>query len=64
MDCEILRPYFVENTRDVNIKDYIEVNSAISLAMMGLDEGISGMNFKKNTFSDKVPSWLKIDINP
>ena len=22
------------------------------------------MNFKKNTFSDKVPSWLKIDINP
>lgn len=64
VDCEILRPYFVENTRDVNIKDYIEVNSAISLAMMGLDEGISGMNFKKNTFSDKVPSWLKIDINP
>ena len=57
VDCEILRPYFVENTRDVNIKDYIEVNSAISLAMMGLDEGISGMNFKKNTFSDKVPSW-------
>ena len=35
-NCEILRPYFVENTRDISIKDYIEVNSAISLALMGL----------------------------
>ena len=65
VDCEILRPYFIENTtRDINIKDYIEVNSAISLAMMGLGEGVPGMNFRKATFADKVPSWLKIDINP
>lgn len=65
VDCEILRPYFIENTtRDVNIKDYIEVNSAISLAMMGLGEGIQGMNFRKATFADKIPSWLKIDISP
>ena len=65
VDCEILRPYFIENTsRDINVKDYIEVNSAISLAMMGVGEGISGMNFRKATFADKVPSWLKIDINP
>ena len=65
IDCEILRPYFIDSsTRDINIKDYIEVNSAISLAMMGLDEGIAGMNFKKPSFSDKMPSWLKIDINP
>ena len=65
IDCEILRPYFIETTtRDINIKDYIEVNSAISLAMMGLNEGISGMNFRKPSFADKIPSWLKIDINP
>ena len=65
VDCEILRPYFIDSsTRDINIKDYIEVNSAISLAMMGLDEGIQGMNFRKPSFADKMPSWLKIDINP
>ena len=64
VNCEVLRPYFVEGTRDLSIKDYIEVNSAISLAMMGLNEGIAGMNFRKATFADKVPSWLKIDINP
>ena len=65
VNCEILRPYFIDtNTRDINIKDYIEVNSAISLAMMGLGEGIQGMNFRKANFQDKIPSWLKIDVNP
>ena len=64
IDCEILRPYFVEGTKEISIKDYIEVNSAISLAIMGLGEGISGMNFRKATFADKVPSWLKIEVNP
>ena len=63
-DCEILRPSFIEGTRDISIKDYIEVNSAVSLAMMGLGEGITGMNFRKPTFADKVPSWLKIEVNP
>ena len=62
VDCEILRPYFIQNTRDVSIKDYIEVNTAISLAMMGLGEGITGMNFKKVGLLDKLPSWLNIDI--
>ena len=62
--CEILRPYFIEGTRDISIKDYIEVNSAISLAMMGLGEGITGINFKKLTFADKVPSWLKVEVDP
>ncbi len=62
--CEILKPYFITGTKDVSIKDYIEVNSAISLALMGLDEGIQGMNFKKTSFEDKIPSWLKIEVNP
>ena len=60
--CEILRPYFIQTTKDISIKDYIEVNSAISLGLMGIGEGISGMNFKNLSFSDKIPSWLKIDI--
>ena len=63
-ECEILKPYFVENTRNINIKDYIEVNSAISMALMGLGEGISGMNFRKKTLADQIPSWMKIEVNP
>ena len=64
VDCEILKPYFVENTKDITIKDYIEVNSAISIGLMALGEGITGMNFKNQTFGDKVPDWLKIEVNP
>lgn len=64
VNCEILKPYFVEQTRDITIKDYIEVNSAISIALMGLGEGITGMNFKKQTLADSIPSWLKIEVNP
>lgn len=64
VNCKILKPYFINNTKDISAKDYIEVNSAISLGLMGLGEGIAGMNFKKATFSDKVPSWLKIEVNP
>lgn len=55
--CEILKPYFInELTTKVNIKDYIEVNSAIALALQGLGEGIKGMNFKKQTLTDKLPN--------
>ena len=63
-ECEILKPYFIEKVRDISIKDYIEVNSAISIALMGLGEGVSGMNFKKKTFADQIPSWMKIEVNP
>ncbi len=64
VNCEILKPYFVQQTKDISIKDYIEVNTAISLALMGLNEGIAGMNFKAQSFSDKIPGWLKIEVNP
>lgn len=64
IECEILKPYFVVNTNDISIKDYIEVNSAISLALMGLGEGLAGMNFKKSTFVDKIPDWLKVEVDP
>lgn len=60
--CEILKPFFVPETVKINIKDYIEVNSAIALAMQGLDYGIKNLNFKKQSFSDKLPDWLKIEV--
>lgn len=64
IQCEILKPFFIQKTKDISLKDYIEVNSAISMALMGLGEGIPGMNFRKKTFSDQIPSWLKIEVNP
>lgn len=63
VDCELLKPYFIESTRDISIKDYMEVNSAISLGMMGIGEGISGMNFRSQTVTEKIPDLLKLDIN-
>ncbi len=60
--CEILKPDFVKISPDINIKDYVEVNSAISLALSALGQGISGMNFKKNTLMDKLPDILKMEV--
>ena len=60
--CEILKPSFVKISPDINIKDYVEVNSAISLALNGLGQGISGMNFKKNSFMDKLPEILSMEV--
>ena len=45
--CEILAPFFVEKSNiKLNIKDYIEVNSAIALALQGLELGYKEMNFR------------------
>lgn len=60
--CEILKPYFIPETVKINMKDYIEVNSAIALGMQGLGYGIRNVNFKKPTFSDSLPNWMKIEI--
>ena len=57
--CEILKPNIVpKGSQEVNIKEYIEVNSAIALAMQGLGEGIKGINFKKNN----LDALLKLEI--
>lgn len=61
--CEILKPYFVTENLKINIKDYIEVNSAIAIAMQGLGYGIKNMNFKKPSFADQLPEWLKLDMS-
>lgn len=61
--CEILKPYFIQNVQaKVNMKDYIEVNSAIALALQGLGDGLKGMNFRKESFMDKLPEWLTADV--
>lgn len=53
--CEILKPYFIETSSlKVNIKEYIEVNSAVALALQGLGLGISSVNFKELTLRDKI----------
>ncbi len=61
--CEILKPNFVTQISEINIKDYIEVNSAIAIALMGLGEGLTGMNFKKNSANDKLKSFFTIELN-
>ena len=63
--CQILRPYFINADRTkVNVKDYIEVNSAIALALQGLGEGISGVNFKDVALTEKItlPDFKQITI--
>lgn len=62
VQCEILRPDFVKISPDINIKDYVEVNSAISLGLSGLGQGISGMNFKKTSLGEKISELLTIEI--
>ncbi|MGN1269443.1 MAG: hypothetical protein ACI4UU_01040 [Clostridia bacterium] len=63
--CEILKPFFIKETVKINIKDYVQVNSAIGLALQGLDYGIKDMNFKKKTLKDSIDSLtskLNIEI--
>lgn len=60
--CEILRPYFIPENIKIKMKDYIEVNSAIALAMQGLGYGIKTVNFKKPALKDQLPDWMKIEI--
>ncbi len=60
--CEILKPFFVPENIKINIKDYIEVNSAIALAMQGLGYGIKSINFKKISIMEKLPDFLKLEV--
>lgn len=59
---EILKPYFLEDKANINIKDYIEVNSAIALAMQGLGEGIKDINFLTKDWKSDIRALLTSDI--
>ena len=61
--CEVLKPGFIPVTPDINIKDYIEVNSAIAIALMGLGEGIADMNFRKVPRNERLKAILNLEIN-
>ena len=60
--CEILKPSFIGNNSKVNIKDYIEVNSAISIALQGLEKNNKDINFKSESGKDKLMSLLTANI--
>lgn len=60
--CEILKPFFIKDTIKVNIKDYVEVNSAIAMALQGLGYGVKDMNFKKHSLTDNLPEWMTVDL--
>lgn len=60
--CEILKPFFIEDSQKINIKDYIEVNSAISLALQGLEYGLANMNFNKKNTWEQLKETLGSDI--
>ena len=62
IECKILKPKFIsENATHVNMKEYIEVNSAIALAANDLGEGIQTLNFKKASAGEKFIKMLNID---
>jgi Tfp pilus assembly protein PilN len=63
VECEILKPKFVgDSTTKINIKDYIEVNSAIALAANELGEGVQELNFKKLGTGEKLIKALNIEM--
>lgn len=60
--CEVLKPGFIANNSKINIKDYIEVNSAISIGIYGLEKS-NNVNFTKESSLEKVVSLLKSDVS-
>ena len=62
-ECEILAPFFIQKTNiKLNIKDYIEVNSAISLALNGLGVGSKEVNFKKSNSLERFSEMFKVEV--
>lgn len=61
--CEILTPFFVNKMNvKLNIKDYIEVNSAIALALEGVGLGNKKINFRNEDGTDKVKNLFTVDF--
>lgn len=59
--CEVLSPYFIDKTsKKVNVKDYIEVNSAIAVALQGMSERNKDVIFKNN-YLKASPKKLSLD---
>ena len=52
ISCEVLKPSFIGNNSKINIKDYIEVNSAIALALNDIEKN-NEANFTKAALMKK-----------
>lgn len=64
VDCLLLRPDILEgNSTQINIKDYIEVNSAIALGMQTLKDTTQSLNFKKADFKAKLNELMNMDVS-
>lgn len=63
--CEILTPFFSEETNArLNIKDYIEVNSAIALAVNNLIPTKKLVDFKGASIKNKLAGKVQIKSKP
>ena len=62
--CEIMKPYFTKNNavNMANIRDYIEVNSAIALGLQGLGNGIKNINFRYVNTLEKLKELGNTDV--
>ena len=56
--CEILKPSFISQNSKINVKDYIEVNSAISIGLRALEKDNKEINFVKEKKVTKMISLL------
>ena len=59
---EILKPFFIEKNDRVNVKDYIEVNQAIALALQGMGYGARTINFSGDKRTDELKSILSMNM--
>lgn len=57
--CEFLKPYFIQDNVKINLKDYIEVDSAIALGVQGAGGGIPNINFKEEGLNDRLPEGIR-----
>lgn len=60
---EILKPFFIEKNDRTNIKDYIEVNQAIALALQGMGYGARTINFSSDKKADEIKSMLSMNMS-
>lgn len=60
IQCEILKPSFLNNNSKINMKDYIEVNSAIAMALQGIEKS-NEVNFKEASGFEKIMTILTTD---
>ena len=59
---EILKPFFIEKNNGINVKDYIEVNQAIALALQGMGYGSRAINFSSDNKIDELKSIFSMNM--